>query len=172
MISYAFRKAFNVRQAAISSVASLALGASGLHLHQWLPCLAGVAGLAVAARWASWALSDSPAITIRESGVEVAGMFGVSDLAWSDITAITLQSRSPSNILGFYFGGTLGIGFQTENGLVSRVQQWLPTAAIELPPGGASELLETLNHALVQSRKGFVGPGLQSDAEPEAAGAN
>lgn len=169
MISYAFRKSFNTRQAAISGAASIALGAFGITQDQWLACLAAVAGLAVAARWARRAMTDTPALVVRQTGVEVAGMFGVSELAWSDIKAITLQNRTPSHILGFYFGGTLGIGFQTENNFISRTQQWLPTDAIELPPGGASELLEVLNHALVQYREGLAGHGLQSLAGDDAA---
>lgn len=153
---YRFVRSYNVRQAVISGVSSLALMGIGIHQHQWLPGVVGAAALLVAVRWAMRAASQAPAIEISQSGVSVAGMFGVSELAWSDITSVSLQNRRPSNVLGYYFGGTLGIDFQTDNGFVSRTQLWLPTAAIELPPGGASELLNILNGFLVQSRKGLV----------------
>lgn len=169
MISFRFRKAYNVRQAAVSGAAAVALVALGIHQHQWIADIAGIAGLAVATRWASRALSDEPAIVVHQSGVDVAGMFGVSELAWSDIRAVTLQNRSPSNILGYYFGGTLGIGFQTQDSFISRTQLWLPTAAIDLPPGGASELLEILNHALIESRKGVIDSDLQPTVNRAAA---
>jgi hypothetical protein len=95
--------------------------------------------------------------------------FGVNEYAWQDVTGIYMQKIGTSWVMMMPIGGSMSICFQTSRMSLTFGRTWLPVASVDLPTGGASELLDTLIHtweAATHADHGSDGVSGQLQDEP------
>ena len=91
-------------------------------------------------------MSQEPPLSFNDEIVRINTPFGVNEYAWQDVTGIYMQKIGTSWVMMMPIGGSMAICFQTSRMSLTFGRTWLPLGAIDLPQGGASELLEALNH--------------------------
>jgi hypothetical protein len=146
MHTFQFKQGYCAHQAARMAFSSLGLVVLSWHSGQWSTLGAAVLVAGCALVCFRNMMTDAPAFSFDDQNVRINTPFGVNELAWREITAIYMQPVGASMVMTMPFGGTMSICFQSSRRTLTFGRTWLPLGAIDLPPGGASELLETLNH--------------------------
>lgn len=148
-----------------------ALGCAALWWQSGNSAILGTAVLVAGCAFVSFhsMMSDEPALSFDEENVRINTPFGVNEYAWQDVTGIYMQKIGTSWVMMMPIGGSMSICFQTSRMSLTFGRTWLPVASVDLPTGGASELLDTLIHtweAATHADHGSDGVSGQLQDEP------
>jgi hypothetical protein len=167
MQTFQCRQGFYGHQAARMAAAAFACVALWWHSgDRTILCLAVFIAVCALLSFHSM-MNNEPALSFDEDNVRINTPFGVNEYAWQDVTGIYMQKVGGSRILMMPIGGSMCICFKTSRMSLTFGCTWLPVSAVDLPPGGVSELLDTLIHtwekATHTDRSGDGVPGQLQD---------
>jgi hypothetical protein len=146
MQSFEYRSSYNIIQALTMGLGTLVAGKMWWTSGRMLILGLGIICLARMIIAVSRLTRGEPALSFNHDGVTVPTILGDKQLSWHDISSIYLQKRSSSSIAAVPLGGSFYVCFDTGSSMPWR-RVWVPTSAIELPPGGAEALFQTINDA-------------------------